>query len=182
MTPAKAGLIAVLAIVLLVVVGYQFLGEWQPAATNRRKLVAAGQTREEPVAHDTPTAAAGTDGIPPAKRWVEISREIALLQDPFGLPDAFAEIPISEVADNQATPARPQATRPDETHRLLRALQSQGVAMVLSTPQGMMATIGSNTFRVGDRVGNLRVADISPRGIVLVEADPPVESQPTTAP
>ncbi|MFV2066245.1 MAG: hypothetical protein ACC645_04645 [Pirellulales bacterium] len=171
-TPGKIGLIVVLAVVLLAVLGAPFLrGGSAPTPLKLEELLAKRRSSSEHPKGDTGSASgAGSALDRNPRRWVTISRDEAQRHDPFSLPEGLGLIDSDEESLGVATSQEDSETiRRLEQDRLLAAMQSQGVGMIMSTPEGMMATIGSTTIRVGDLIRGLRVAEITPAGVVLVE-------------
>jgi hypothetical protein len=105
--------------------------------------------------------------------WEAIALDEVLLHDPFMLPEALQaaivkstpELTRDDIAGDSEISLRRQET--------LALLREKGVGMIWSTPQGYVATIGQRELRVGDEFDGLRVLEIGPRGVVLVEHETP---------
>ena len=184
-TPTKLGLIVVLSVVLLAVLGYQLVGPKPspPAlrdALERRRTAKEGSPVEaRGVAPNRPVVAPVNPQARP-KRWETVSLSDALLWDPFALPPALRlALRKGQPAESAAAPEvdqREQNRRLELQRRreaTLAALREKGVGMILATRDGSVATVGSRQVKVGDVLDGLRVVEIGPSGIVLVEEDTP---------
>jgi hypothetical protein len=207
-TPAKLAAIAVLALVLVAILVFQFSGPSEGASLKKRSPKSPVSVASDPAAASS-TSPAG----PHRLRWPEIQREEVLAFNPFAIPEVLAKsngtataqtsqpIQVSQASDSasaqptvpnsgepnpnpQAEQARMRAQERKSRINRIRAtaaeLQQRGVAVVMSTSAGAVARIGEDEVRVGDIInGVLRVVKITPQGIVI-EEEP--EELPQTQP
>jgi hypothetical protein len=167
-TPAKLGLVAVLAAVLAVVLILQLVGSDAPASISpvpsepRRKPRAAERT--SPAAATAPAAPRAE--APPRP---QMALADATQHDPFALA---AELAKPDAAAAAAAPsAQGRENAPDERQKrieqVLEALNAKGVQLVLLGGSEEMAIVGGRPVRVGDMIEGLRVSSISVQGITL---------------
>jgi len=173
-TPGKLALIGVLAVVFVAVLVMQF-GDNQ----------GAGDAGEELAVVNPGPAAAGASPVrlPPVEKpgdrvWPTFSREEVAAFDPFALSpklglavEGAAFVPATRplTAEQQ----REIAQQHVERQEALAGLLSQGVSMLFQDKDGLVATIGDRTVRVGDVIDGFRVVTIGPTGIVLEPAKQP---------
>jgi hypothetical protein len=184
-TRAKLALVGLLAVVLVAVIGYQLRGR-KPAP-----LVPRAEANQRQFAADS-SAARTSDATPrgparvapaqrrPRNKWPDIPLSEVIAHDPFTLPPAL--LAIASESDTAKPGPSSKAEPADQSHRqelerrradVLAAMRKKGVSMVLTSPGGTVATVGSLRLKVGDVVEGLRVAEIGPSGVVLIEENTP---------
>jgi hypothetical protein len=177
LTPVKMAIIGLLAVVLLAIVLVQFTGS-KPGLDLTKIRGAKGTPSpagEGPANRSGGPAPAAAPAGKPAK-WQGIPRSEVVLHDPFALPAKLRPGSIAgENAKDGGTSRGGESA--DELQRrrdaLFATLREKGVGMILSTPQGPTATIGTLQLRVGDIIEGLRVAKIGPQGVEFVEDEKP---------
>lgn len=189
LTPAKAALLGLLAVVFAAIWIPQLLGltgsETPTVASAstppRRPPVRAASTRQAaPVVARGP-AEASFDTVTPTPKIEPGSvapppttaLEAALRHDPLARPDWA---PGGRRSGDGAAPGDP-----DLLAERFDALRRRGVAMVLTSHGGHAAQIGESTLRVGDAVDGFEVVSISDDGVVLRPAGEPAGGE-TRAP
>jgi hypothetical protein len=174
-TPAKLGLVAVLAAVLAVVLVLQLGGPDAPASTSS----VPGEPRRRPrAAERTPAAVAAAKPAPRAEAPPRppMALEDALQHDPFALAAELAKPAANDAAD-AAGPTKADAAghAPDDRqlriNQAIAALNSKGVQMILLGGNEEMAIVGDRPVRVGDVIDGLRVSSITAQGIMLSDND-----------
>jgi hypothetical protein len=178
LTPAKIGLIAVLSIILAAVIVFQMTGKGSRRVTLKKRVPNTDASAARDTGNDAPHAPSGA-GAPRTRRaekWQDIPRSEVLLHDPFALPEQLASHHAAPVEED--APAEPDAAQQTRGAELMESFRTQGVSMILTTPQGTIATIGSVQLRVGDVLEGLRVTEIGPRGVVFVEEHPNTAETP----
>ncbi len=185
LTPVKATVIALLAIVLLVVIAVQwsdrigFTSATPPRMSDEGKEVAKRSTDMT-----RSTVASTVKTAQQRKPWPSISVDEIIQYDPLLVPEALAEHRSN--AANQPPTTMVERTEVDEQAEMARrresarkAIQQLGVRVVISGKRGAVATIGSRTVRVGDVIDGFVIEDIRTDGVIL--ADPTrLRSQPNS--
>lgn len=189
LTPGKAILIGVLAIVLVGVLYWQFTGS--SAATN---MPAAAEAHRTPV---VATSAKPPQGKPAAKTTKADSKpvvEVASLVDPAAWkPPKLGDVVAYDPFAVPATFPKPQAIDPkapkgdglvaaaqaDDAKRLadavaqlemqLRELEQRGVQVIVRDRDQYAAMIGDRIVHVGDEINGFTVTVIDPTSGVRVE-------------
>lgn len=190
-TQGKLILIGVLAVVLVGVVYWNYFRDPPRAGSTAKQPAKAGEQhakRSAPAAARQTAPAAGAQpsrpaqggGGRPRKPWPKFDLADVIARDPFTLPAAFPQ-PHSSLASAaeigeplpSPSPASQTEAATQERADTLAAMKQQGVQLVLQNGREYVAKIGDRQVRVGDKIGGLRVVDISLRGVVLEgEASP----------
>ncbi|QDV74257.1 hypothetical protein [Botrimarina mediterranea] len=176
MTPGRAAIVAVLAIALVAVWGPQLFSssDEEPALAAitptkpKPAVVKAQAVKVQPTrANQTANAEAVSSTLAPAsleKRALpKFTASEASEHDPFAAP-AWSPAAVSLMARTAEGDASANATQRFE------AIRSQGVAMILVSPEGRAAQLGDRTVRVGDQIDGFEVIDITPTGVVFMPA------------
>lgn len=166
-TPGKLVLMGVLAVVFVVVLIVQFGGD-----SSAEPSAALGSETSPPlqnpvVTERRPTAKPDEAPTP----WPVLQCAEVIGYDPFSTPSTLADDSASsqDIAHNS-----PDADRKARQEQTLKELQSQGVKAVYGGgPQGMIAVVGSETVRIGQKLGGFRVVAIGPNGISLEPIEQP---------
>lgn len=185
LSPAKLGLIIVLSLVLLAVIGSQMFGGNKPARSAAQRRPRHTENASVDSAPPAQTASpAPASGSEPA--WPLFTVQQAAAYNPFALPQSLQPpLPSPATALESVEPAT-SLRAPDvrEMRRrqaeLMATFREQGVDMILTTPEGVVARIGQHSLRVGDVVEGLRVSEINAGGIVFVEemaSDPAADNR-----
>jgi hypothetical protein len=186
LTPPKAILIGVLALVLVGVVYIQYGRSsdnevFEPVATIATKVATASR----PVS-STPTSAgtikAETDGSTQAalleidqSQWKSPELSVVIAYDPFALPSGFPQPPRVAtdprlasgdlVASTAAEKAKKMADVLEELRTQLEDLKQRGVHVIVSQNDQYVAVIGDRTIHVGDEINGFTVTEIDLEGV-----------------
>jgi hypothetical protein len=182
-TPAKIGVVAVLSLLFVAVVVYQVTSNRRESPLIRQALERRGAAREDrdetDAGPDKSTVPALAAQRPTVHKWQAIPLDEALAHDPFLLPVGLRPDPnrdptaeLASGSDAAAARARRQELE-QRREAAVNVLREQGVGMVMTTARGTVAVIGSRQLQVGDEVDGLRVVEIGPAGVVLVEINEP---------
>jgi hypothetical protein len=172
-TPGKLVLIAVLAVILVGVLIFQFSGKEEPPpprhrAEVKRPAAARPAARRTRAAASTPVEA---DAAKKGRHWPEMALEEVVQHDPFAVPPALR--PPTPPVPAAAAPKAPDKARREEVRRqreqTLAAIRKQGVQMVFLGKEKRIAIIGDRRVRVGDVFDGFRVTDIGSDGVTLSE-------------
>ncbi len=166
-TPGKLVLMGVLAVVFVVVLIVQFGGD-----SSAEPVAALGPEATPPP--QNPAVAGGRPIATPDEAptpWPVLECAEVIGYDPFSLPATL-------VADNASAQdvahKSPDSERKAQQEQTLKVLQSEGVKAVYGGgPQGMIAVVGSETVRIGQKLGGFRVVAIGPNGISLEPIEQP---------
>lgn len=163
-TPAKLAVVGVLGVVFLAVVVPQLRGKssGMAAADSRRtkKTKSKEQAEQQPEKPVNPS----TDANPKSRavhEWTKIPFEQIVSYDPLAAPGWFVE-----------AVAVPEITELDDDRDnavALADLEKQGANIVVIANQRRIASIGSQTVRVGDLIEGYQVSNITTEGVVLTE-------------
>jgi hypothetical protein len=171
MTPGRAAIMAVLALVLVAVWGPQFFSSDDsvpaiavvtPPKPTPAKTVAP-PIKAIPIAKSH--AASTTTAPKPLKKRAlpKFTASEAGAYDPFAAP-AWSPAAVSLVAGSGVG-----ISNADAEDRF-KAIRSRGVAMILVSPDGKAAQLGDRTVRIGDQIDGFEVIDITPTGVVFMPA------------
>jgi hypothetical protein len=172
-TPGKLLLIAVLAVVFVAVILFQFTGKEEPPPPRRNAGVSGrAVARPKPSSTRVPASAPeGDDVLKKERHWPKIALEEVLQHDPFAVPPALRP-PEAPKPATVATEA-PDKARREELQRqraqALAAIRAQGVHMIFLGEEERVAIIGDRRVRVGDLFEGFRVTDIGSDGVTLSE-------------
>lgn len=169
-------LVGVLGVVLVGVVGWQLLPSRSaetPTKPDENSALADGEKSSPRLPRRFPAKGAPltkTAGVTP-KTWPEASLAKAIAHDPFA-PESLPDTAENAAASGGDIEAAAAAEREALLAGTLEALRERGVSVVLHTANGPVATIGDRMIKVGDTVGDYRVAEIDADGVVLEPAPP----------
>jgi hypothetical protein len=191
-TRGKLILIGVLAVVFVAVVYWNYfrdasagdatLVQAQSPPANRPAASAA-----KAAARPNPAAAARETKSPPPDQaasnpgevnaasqrepWPQFELAHAIAHDPFALPAQFPQLqpsPAQTAAiQTEELEAEKERAAAQERAATLAEIKRQGVKLVFQNGREYVARIGDKEVRVGDRIGGLRVVDISLHGVTL---------------
>ena len=169
-------LVGVLGVVLVGVLGWQFLPSRYAAPSKKRDEDSAKVDAEKPSRHlprrfPAKGMSLTKTAVVTPKSWPEIPLAKAVAHDPFA-PESLPETAESAAASGSDIKAAAAHERTALLAGTLEALRERGVNMVLYTANGPVATIGDRMIKVGDTVGDYRVAEIDADGVVLEPAPP----------
>lgn len=174
LTPAKFGMIVVLAVVLLVVIVVQFGGGSSKKRSSRPRRTARAQATSDETSAAEPAAKAAL----PATPWPAYQLTDVVAHNPFAMPTDLQEAEETDDDPGDGETGEDVTVEPPDARDLRRrqsefmnSLREQGVDMVLMTPNGSVARVGSTSFRVGDVVEGLVVKEITRQGITFEPAD-----------
>ena len=184
----KVIVIGVLAVVLLLVIVFQFGG---PKENHKLSPVAPQKTAAEFRSTGSSGAKAPeTAAKRPETPWPTFSVAEVVSSNPFTLPEVLRPIPeaaqtltpSSTIGGAEATVLALGSARDREMRRrqaeFIAGLRARGVDMILRSPRGSVARIGELSLRVGDVHEGLRVEEIGTNGILFAPATATVEGQP----
>lgn len=171
-TPAKLGLICVLAVVLATVLYIQFAPPSAPETpvapatppTARMAFSAnrPNRTAQNATSADTPFKKTGT-----VANWLAPNLKSVVKYDPFALPAAFprpksAEDEVAQAVEKQDDTARlaQLAAARAQAESELQQLRAQGVSVIITRDQKQAALIGDQIVHVGDEISGFRVVAI----------------------
>jgi len=171
LTPGKAILIAVLTIVFVAVLVFQFSGDGAsppPASTNRvvtNKAVSPSTTAKMEM-----NKKPGVTTVKQKPRaWPRLDSESVGQHDPFLTPQWAIVKSDSGPSDAQIAEQRKALA---EKQKAFEQLKNDGVDAILLSEGGNVAIIGSRDVRVGDVLNGFRVAEINANGVILEEYNP----------
>ena len=152
-TPRKLAMVGVLTLALIAVIWHNASGSAQPVAKKVRQA---------------PTSEAKIEAAPAPKpivtiavrKWPEISLDKAVKNDPFAMPSWYLMAQAEE-----GTPGASLA----RSAQVLEELRKQQTKIIVISHEDRIATIGEQSFRVGDMIEGFQVTEITTEGIVLTE-------------
>lgn len=188
LTPAKAALIGVLAIVLVGVLYWNFSGAAPTASTStpgeaRRHAVAAvakpglATPAAKPKQQDNKPVVEVDAVVDPAA-WKSPNLTEVTAYDPFAVPDTFPKAKALDaksgkgdglVAEAQADDARKMAEAVAQLETQLRELEQRGVQVIVRERDQYAAMIGDRIVHIGDEIDGFTVTGIDPTSGVRVE-------------
>ncbi len=184
-TKGKLALVAVLAVVLVIVVAGQLGGGSttadvkRPGATSESPATPGRVAVVQPSQESSPASAVAND----APAWPDLSLEDIVRHDPLAVPAWFQTV----VPDNDPTEAEErafaeerlaaaaaaEAERQQRNAIVLEELRQQGAQIVVLAGNDKVAAIGERWVRVGDRIEQFEITDITRGGVVLSEIRQP---------
>jgi hypothetical protein len=176
----KLAAVAILGVILLAVVYWQFGGGEQATATSEGQAAgdepAAGRQRSRRTPRPSTVA---TESVSVAKStWPAFALEEILQHNPFDLPHSLTEN-LSATPDEIADESEEELNRQREAERqrlakqeaALSKLQKSGMTVYFEDTHGSAAIIGSRRVRPGDLIEGFRVVEVKPDGVVLESVD-----------
>lgn len=154
-TPRKLAMVGVLTLALIAVIWHNAAGSAEPVA-------------EQAVQAPTPQAKVEAAPAPkpvvtiPVRKWPEISLDKAVKNDPFAMPSWYL-MAQAEEGSAGASLAR--------SAQVLEELKKKQTKIVVISHEDRIATIGDQSFRVGDMIEGFQVTEITTEGIVLTETN-----------
>jgi hypothetical protein len=183
LTPVKAALIGVLAVVLAGVLYFRLAASGDQAASPlavatsplpaRRPLPASPATASAasvPADDSLQSALAELD----TQRWKTPELANVIAYDPFALPPAFPQPPravldpnLAEGSDTSATALNAErlADAVEQMQKELEELQQRGVRVIVKLRDEYVAMVGDRTLHVGDEINGFIVTAIEPDGV-----------------
>ena len=187
-TRGKLALIAVLAVVLVGVVGFQVANFRQSASPTQAATPTKTRASRRPLTSKSPGNSADTASAPqqqsdsPAaapKEWPRLTLEEIVAHDPLAPPPWYVTPVVHAVAVAEDDPADQEAALAEQAarrrHRIatLEQLREEGARVVVLTGADQVAAIGEQKVRIGDTIDGFQIIDITERGIVLAEIPQP---------
>lgn len=177
LSPGKAIVIGILAVVLVFVIVAQFGGKQQRVATPPTARPSARQRSESTTTSTQPAPAPALNR--PESVWPTFDVAEIVASNPFVLPEALR--PRREAVTNLTSSSEPgeaeesvAAVEPAEAREMRRrqaefmaSLRAKGVDMILRSPRGSVARVGGLSLRVGDVHEGLRVEAIDQDRVVF---------------
>ncbi len=183
-TPAKIGLIAVLALVLIVsaVINLGGLGAAAPERTAgaKRRSKRVPKVPNRPTTRNVASSGKATRKVLREIDWPGLNVSEASEFDPFAKPE-FLQPPPPEptpvVVEEQPTKAEVKRVVDAKKLKAMRSvvvsLAELGIEMIIATPDGGVARVAGREIRIGDMIEGLIVTRIDSDGIELaLPADP----------
>lgn len=175
LTPAKGGIVAVLALILVVVLFMQFGG---PSASTSRPARRAGPGRAAATSapqHAGPQSSSAADllAASTATPWPTLDITKIVEFDPLQLPRRVAAKirAEKEKQEREAQKTRvltsQKAKEQAERAAALATLRQSGVELIVESNGQVVAFVGTRSVRIGDTISGLKVTAIRPDGIVL---------------
>jgi hypothetical protein len=160
-TPAKLATVGVLAGVLGLVLWSQLAGD-APIAAKKTRQTTAPPAKSEPKPAMKPVSVETAKALPPGPRaWPKLKLDDIAKTDPFAMPMWYLMAKADET-DGQAGSLVRSA-------QVLEELKKQQTKIVVITNDERVATIGDQSFRVGDTIEGFEISEITRNGIVLTE-------------
>jgi hypothetical protein len=161
-TPAKLASVAVLAGVLGLVLWSQLAGD-APIAAKKTRQTTAPQAKSGETKPAMKTVSVEPVQTQPAKprTWPKLKLDDIAKTDPFAMPIWYLMAKADE-SDGQAGSLVRSA-------QVLEELKKQQTKIVVITDDERVATIGDQSFRVGDTIEGFEISEITRNGIVLTE-------------
>ncbi len=152
-TPRKLAIVGVLTLALIAVIWHNAVGSAKPVA---KKVIQtpASQAKVEKAALPNPIVNIA------ARKWPKISLGKAVRNDPFGMPVWYL-MAQAEEGTAGASLAR--------SAQVLEELKKQQTKIIVISNGDRIATIGEQSFRVGDMIEGFQISEITKSGIVLTE-------------
>lgn len=175
LTPAKMGLVIVLAAVFLGVVVYQLIpiifsgGELAPAVLVNRPKPSVKPSVKARV--ESPPAATMAPVMVEKDCWPAFAVDEVAAHDPFRLPGELRQALIAEMQRRETEGDAPRDSLALRRERLLEEMNAQGVSVVVLDGDRSVAAIGELELKVGDIVDGLLVKSIGREGIEFVKVD-----------
>jgi hypothetical protein len=168
-------LVGVLGVVLAAVVVWQLLSLVKSSKGDAQPEAAARDEEDRPQGTGRTLKPQGAALAPAGQRqptqWPSIPLAKVIAYDPFA-PEGVTKTASGDAASISDLELAAEQERAAQLAETLEALRERGVNMVLHTSSGPVATIGDRMIKVGDKVGDYRVAEIDADGVVLEPAPP----------
>lgn len=152
-TPRKLAMVCVLTLTLIAVIWHNASGSAQPVAKRIRQS-AIPRVKSDVAPAPKPMVKIAN------RKWPEISLAKAVKNDPFAMP-AWYLMAQAEEGTVGASLAR--------SAQVLDELKKQQTKIIVISNEDRIATIGEQSFRVGDMIEGFQVTEITTDGIVLTE-------------
>jgi hypothetical protein len=161
-TPAKLATVGVLAGVLGFVIWNQVSSGVQPAVANKTRQPTAPQTQVVAQPASTSTAVATQhQAAAETRHWPKLKLEKIVKNDPFARPMWYLMAQAEESGSQAGSLVR--------SAQVLEELKKQQTKIVVISGEDRVATIGEQSFRVGDTIEGFEISEITRTGIVLTE-------------
>ena len=159
-TPGKLATVAVLAGVLGFVVWNQVSGGTKPTAAKKtRQPTPPTQGVAKAAALPAPEVRKQVDAE--ARHWPKLKLENFVNNDPFAMPMWYLMAQAEDTDSKAGSLVR--------SAQVLEELKKQQTKIVVITDKQRVATIGDQSFRVGDTIEGFLISEITRNGIVLTE-------------
>ncbi len=180
LSPGKAALIAVLAIVFICVVAYQLGpiffrggggGGGEPAVADLEGSIGAARKARQIKNSDETQTAAPLEANRTGVIWPTIEVADVVDHDPFRLPAPMRNALLAQGSQTDAPAVKQVDEAKTRREQLLAELMQQGVDIVILDKENAVASIGALELRVGDVFEGLLVKRISRNGVELERID-----------
>ena len=152
-TPRKLAMVGLLTLALIAVIWHNASGFARPVAKKARQAPIP-QAKVEAASTPKPIVTI------PVRKWPKISLDKAVKNDPFAMPSWYL-MAQAEEGTVGASLAR--------SAQVLEELKKQQTKIIVISNEDRIATIGEQSFRVGDMIEGFQVTEITTDGIVLTE-------------
>lgn len=161
-TPAKLATVGVLAGVLGFVIWNQVSSEAKPAIAKETRQPTAPQTQDvaQP-ASKSAAVATRHQAAAETRHWPKLKLEKIVKNDPFARPMWYLMAQAEESGSQAGSLVR--------SAQVLEELKKQQTKIVVISGEDRVATIGEQSFRVGDTIEGFEISEITRTGIVLTE-------------
>ncbi len=161
-TPAKLATVGILAGVLGFVVWNQVSGGAKPAAAKKARQVNVPQAQDVAQAASTPAyVATRQSAAAETRHWPKLKLENVVKNDPFAMPMWYLMAQAEDTGSKAGSLVR--------SAQVLEELKKQQNRIVVISGEDRIATIGEQSFRVGDTIEGFQISEITRSGIVLTE-------------
>ncbi|MDZ4659264.1 MAG: hypothetical protein SH868_16955 [Bythopirellula sp.] len=161
-TPSKLATVGILAAVLGFVIWNQVSSGAKPAVAKKSPERTAPQTQGV-VQAASASAPVTMQGQTPAetRQWPKLKLEKVVKNDPFAMPMWYLMAQAEDTGSKAGSLVR--------SAQVLEELKKQQTKIVVITEEDRVATIGEQSFRVGDMIEGFQISEITRSGIVLTE-------------
>jgi hypothetical protein len=153
-TPRKLAMVGGLTVALAAVIWHNATGSAEPVAKPTRQE----QPPQAEVANSQ-TPKPSTEKAP--RHWPKLTIEGVVKDDPFAMPMWYLVAQADDAGSAGALLAR--------SAKVLEELKKQQSKIIVISNEDRIATIGEQSFRVGDTIEGFQVTAITSEGIVLTE-------------
>ena len=162
-TPAKLATVGILAGVLGFVIWNQVSGGAKPAVAKETRQPTAPQTQDvaQPASTSAAVATPQHQAAAETRRWPKLKLEKIVKNDPFARPMWYLMAQAEESGSQAGSLVR--------SAQVLEELKKQQTKIVVISGEDRVATIGEQSFRVGDTIEGFEISEITRTGIVLTE-------------
>lgn len=160
-TPAKLATVGVLVAVLGFVIWNQVSGGAKPAIAKTTRQPISPTQKVTEAAPKSAAVATSEQAAAEIREWPKLKLENVVKNDPFATPMWYLMAQAEETGGQAGSLVR--------SAQVLEELKKQQNKIVVITTADRIATIGEQSFRVGDTIEGFQISEITRSGIVLTE-------------